>query len=347
MSIGIVGTGSYLPEAVIGNDEIAGPAGVTPQWITDKTGIRERRRAAQGEATSDLAAEAGRRALAQAGIRAEQLSFIIVATSTPDHPQPATAGIVQHLLGARNAAAFDLNSVCSGFTFALGVAEGLLDRRDHHRVPHGLVIGADIYSRILDYTDRRTCALFGDGAGAVVLGPVAPGLGFVDTELTTRGDAHGLIGVAAGGSRSPASAQTLAEGGHYFRMDGRGVRQFVHAELPEAVAALLRRCGTPPETVRHVVPHQANGAMLADLWPSLGLPRAELHLTVERYGNTGAASVPVTLDHAHRAGRLRTGDTVLLTAFGGGMSVGTTLLRWAAAPVPGPQAVPQLTGALA
>lgn len=324
--IGILSTGSYLPDQVVENDDLARTTGVTDEWIVRKTGIRTRRRAAPGQATSDLAAEAGRRALEQAGLRATDLAYVVVATSTPDHPQPATAGIVQKLLGARNAACFDLNAVCSGFVYALAVAEGLL--RTNGRDSYGLVIGADIYSRILDYSDRRTAVLFGDGAGAVVLGPTAKGHGILSTRLLTRGDQHPLIEVPAGGSRLPASAATLGDGAHYFTMDGRGVRDFVHAELPAAVSGLLTEAGVAGDSVRHFVPHQANGVMLADVWPELGLGSAELHLTVDRYANTGAASVAVTLDEAHRLGRFAAGDRVMLAAFGGGMSVGAMLADW-------------------
>ncbi|MEZ0095352.1 3-oxoacyl-ACP synthase III family protein [Streptacidiphilus sp. EB129] len=330
-SIGIIGVGSYLPETVISNTEIGREAGVTDEWIVRKTGIRERRRAAPHEATSDLAAEAARRALDRSGLSAEQLSYVVVATSTPDHPQPATAAIVQDLIGARQAATFDINSVCSGFVHALKVVERLLHGESGDVPRYGLVIGADIYSRILDYSDRRTAILFGDGAGATVLGPVAPGLGLLETSLVTRGDAHHLIRVDAGGSRRPASQATLEEGGHYFRMDGRGVREFVQSTLPGEIGALLRRAGTPAAAVRHFVPHQANGVMLAELWPELGLHRAALHLTLEHYANTGAASVPITLDEMDRAGSASHGDLVLLTAFGGGMSVGTILLKWSMA----------------
>ncbi|MEU5691856.1 ketoacyl-ACP synthase III [Actinosynnema sp. NPDC020468] len=323
--IGVVGTGSHLPPTAVGNHEIGAAAGVTDEWITRKTGIRSRRRAAPHEATSDLAAQAARAALAQAGIEPDRLSYVVVATSTPDHPQPATAGIVQHLIGATNAAAFDVNSVCSGFVFALTVASGLLrDRPDRH----ALVIGADIYSRILDYSDRRTAILFGDGAGAVVLGPVPEGQGLLDTRLTTRGDQHELIGVPAGGSRLPTSAATLAEGSHHFRMDGRGVRRFVEDSLAREVDALLHSASVRPEDIRHFVPHQANGVLLGEVWPTLGLPNATCHLTVEHHGNTGAASIPITLDLANREGLLAEHDLVLLCGFGGGMSVGSSLLSW-------------------
>ncbi|MEV0524324.1 beta-ketoacyl-ACP synthase 3 [Streptomyces sp. NPDC050439] len=331
-SIGIVGVGSYLPETVITNEEIGRGAGVSDEWIVRKTGIRERRRAAAHEATSDLAAAAAQRALARAGLTADQVAYVVVATSTPDHPQPATAALVQNLIGATRAAAFDVNSVCSGYVYALKAVERMLAGAPADEPRHGLVIGADIYSRILDYADRRTAVLFGDGAGATVLGPVAPGLGLRKISLTSRGDAHRLIGVAAGGSRHPASPATVTEGGHYFRMDGRGVRDFIQRTLPDEIGGLLRRAGVPAGAVRHFVPHQANGIMLADLWPGLGMDRAALHLTLERYANTGAASVPITLAEMDRAGAAAPGDTVVLAAFGGGMSLGTALLTWTMSP---------------
>ncbi|WNI18781.1 3-oxoacyl-ACP synthase III family protein [Actinacidiphila sp. ITFR-21] len=327
-SIGILSTGSYLPERVVRNAEIAEQAGVDPAWIERKTGIRERRRAAPEQATSDLAAVAADRALLAAGLRAGDIDLIVVATSTPDHPQPATASIVQHLTGAERAAAVDVNAVCSGFVYALAMAEGLLRSRGGDG--HALVIGADIYSRILDHRDRRTAVLFGDGAGAVVVGPVAGADGFIGTRLRGHGDGHRLISVPAGGSRKPPSEQTVRDGEHYFTMDGRGVRDFVTGEVPEAVAQLLRDCGLGTDEVDHLVPHQANGVLLRELWPALKLPRAALHLTVEHCANTGSASVPVTLDAAHRAGDLRKGDTVLLAGFGGGMNTGLALCRWTA-----------------
>ncbi|KOX12621.1 3-oxoacyl-ACP synthase III family protein [Nocardiopsis sp. NRRL B-16309] len=334
MTIAILSTGSYLPTDVVGNAPLAHAAGVTDEWIRRKTGIRERRRAAPDQATSDLAAEAGRRALAQAGVPADRLAYVIVATSTPDHPQPATASITQDLLGARSAAAFDVNAVCSGFVYALSVAEHLLR-------PHGdayaLVIGADIYSRILDYGDRRTAVLFGDGAGAVLLGPAHDRAGVIGTELLTDGDHHHLIRVPAGGSRLPASPETLERGEHFFQMEGRGVREYVTRRLPGTIHRMLDGLGVDRDDVRHFVPHQANGAMLTDIWPSLGLDHAHLHLTVETQGNTGAGSIPVALDTVHRSGLLQRDDLVLLAGFGGGMSVGLALVRWSpVAEVPSP-----------
>ncbi|MEC3920376.1 3-oxoacyl-ACP synthase III family protein [Nocardia sp. CDC160] len=322
-AIGVLGTGSYLPDRVVDNAEIAANTGVTKDWILTKTGIRTRRYAAPGQATSDLAAAAGRAALADAGIRPGQLDYIVVATSTPDHPQPATAALVQQLLGADGAAAFDVNAVCTGFLFALRAAAGMLDSDRY-----GLVIGADIYSGIIDPTDRRTAVLFGDGAGAVVLGPVEPPAGLLGTVLRTHGDLHATIRVPAGGSRIPARGLDPDDKAHYFAMEGRAVRDFVTDQLPLSIKEVLRATGLPETVVRHFIPHQANGAMLRDLAPALDLPNARHHLVVEHVANTGAASVPIALDTAQRAGALAPGDHILLSAFGGGMSIGSTVLRW-------------------
>jgi 3-oxoacyl-(acyl-carrier-protein) synthase III len=342
-AIGILGTGSYLPARVVTNAEIAGRAGVDAEWIERKTGIVERRRAAPDEATSDLAAVAAGRALTAAGVSAGHVDYIVLATSTPDHPQPATASIVQSLLGASSAAAVDVNAVCSGFVYAMAMAEGLIMTGGGSR--RALVIGADIYSRILDYDDRRTAILFGDGAGAVVLGPVADGSGLMTTSLRSYGEDQHLIGVPAGGSRLPASADTVRNRDHFFQMDGRGVRGFVSAHVPGAVSAMVQRL-TPRDRPRHLVLHQANGVMLRDLYRTLDLPDAELHLTVDRYGNTGAASIPITLDAASGAGRLAEGEVVLFAGFGGGMNLGLSLCRWTTAAVSRPEHLPQARAAL-
>ncbi len=327
--IGIIGTGSYLPEQRVSNVEVALAADVTPEWIQERTGIVERRRAAPEQATSDLAAAAARHAIESAGLDPAQIDVVVVATSTPDHPQPATANLVQQLVGADRAAAVDVNAVCSGFVYALAMAHGLLSAR--YRDGYAVVIGADIYSRILDHSDRKTSILFGDGAGAVVLGPVGPGLGIRATHLSGHGDESQLIRVEAGGSRLPSSSSTVEQGRHFFRMDGRGVRRFVRDHLPSAVADLLAECEVSPSAVDHLVPHQANGQMLQEIYPLLGLPAAELHLTVDTCANTGAGSIPITLDAANRAGRLRPGDLVMLAGFGGGMNLGVSLCVWSEA----------------
>ncbi len=324
-AVAVLGTGSYLPAHVVTNDEVGEPAGVDDAWIHAKTGIRTRRRAKPDEATSDLAVIAGRAALEQAGISAADLALIVVATSTPDSPQPPTACVVADELGTRpGTAAFDVNAVCSGFVFALAAAERMLRGSD---AEYALVIGADTYSRILDPADRRTTILFGDGAGAVVLGPSRGGE-LVAGRLASFGADRELIEVPAGGSRMPASAETVERGLHYFTMQGRGVRDFVAEHVPGAVREFLADVGTTPGELARFVPHQANGRMLESLSAELGIPAERTCTTYEEYGNTGAASVPITLDQAARGGELNPGDLVLLAGFGGGMAMGLALLRW-------------------
>ncbi|GGQ59261.1 3-oxoacyl-ACP synthase III family protein [Couchioplanes azureus] len=326
---GILGTGSYVPEHEVTNEALVQRVpGASAEWITRKTLIEARRFAAPEEATSDLAIRAGAAALEHAGIAADRIDYLIVSTSTGDSPQPPTASLVQHALGAHRAAAFDINVVCAGFVFGLALAESLVAVRPGAVV---LVVAADVYSRILDFDDRRTAILFGDGAGAAVVGAVPQPYGLVDVELVTRGDAHELIHVKAGGSRLPASAETLAEGGHFFRMNGRGVRDFVMAGVPPVLHDLLKRAGVTAEEVDHFVPHQANGVMLQELVEAAGLTRSRTHLVLDRFGNTGSASAAIALDTAARSGALGDGDLVLIAGFGGGMSVGAALLRWYAA----------------
>lgn len=320
-TVGILGCGKYLPEQVVPNDVVAIESGVEASWIERKTGIMTRRRAEPGQAASDLAEPAATEALRNAGLTAEDLSLIVVATSTPDSPQPPTACVLQNKLGAWGAAAFDLNAVCSGFVFALETARRMIADGGY-----ALVVGVDIYSRILDHTDHRTAVLFGDGAGAVVLGPSSRGRGIIETRLASFGAHTDLIKVPGGGSRILPTKESLAAGNHFFAMDGRGVRDFVEREVPPAVSDFLASVRVEPSAIAHLIPHQANGQMLQDLVPQLGLTSARTHYTVERYGNTGAASVAVTLAEAHT--EINAGDLVLLAAFGGGMAIGLTLLRW-------------------
>lgn len=325
-SVGILGTGSAVPALAVSNEDLARRVpGAEPDWVVRKTAIRSRRFAAPDEATSDLAARAAARALADAGLGVDRVDYLIVSTSTPDHPQPPTACLVQDRLGAYGAACWDVNAVCAGFVHGLVTARALVADRPG---AHALVVGADVYSRILDFDDRRTAVLFGDGAGAAVIGAVPAGRGVVAHELASRGDASELIRVEAGGSRFPASPETLAQGAHFFRMVGRGVSEIVLAEVPPFVDKLLARAGVAAEDVRHVVPHQPNGVLLGELVRACGLTSATTHRTVEDYANVGSASVPLTLDHANRAGLLREGDLVLLLGFGGGMSFGACLVRW-------------------
>ncbi|MFF0206044.1 3-oxoacyl-ACP synthase III family protein [Streptomyces sp. NPDC005017] len=322
--IRIIGTGAYVPDRIVSNDEVGAPAGVDGEWIARKTAILERRWAAPGQATSDLATAAGLAALKSAGITPEQLSVIAVATSTPDRPQPPTAAYVQRNLGAAGTAAFDVNAVCSGTVFALSAVGSTLLRRGGY----ALVIGADVYSRILDPADRRTVVLFGDGAGAMVLAPTTEGPKVRHVALHTFGDLSGLIEVPGGGSRQPLDAAGLDAGLQYFAMDGREVRRFVVEQLPQLVKGFLHEAGVEPGDISHFVPHQANGVMLDAVVEDLGLYRSTMHKTLTRYGNTGAASIPITLDAAVRRGAFKKGELILMAGFGGGMAASFALVEW-------------------
>lgn len=319
--VGIYGTGPYVPERRVSNDEVGAPAGVDDAWIRRKTGIVSRRWADPSVATSDLAAHAAERALRDVGVAASEISLLVVAASTPDHSQPPTAAIVQDLIGAENAAAYDLNAVCSGFEFALNTVAEMTALRGGY----SLVIGADLYSRILNPTDRRTVILFGDGAGAVVLGP-SPDQRMptvVAGKLCTYGHLSGVIRVPMGGSRLPFGADQNEEL-RYFQMDGRDVRDFVTSMLPKVIRAFLAEIGVVPADVRHFIPHQANGVMLGELVDAMAFPHLVQHLVVEELANTGSASIPPALDKVMRESLVATGELGLMAGFGGGMSVGLT-----------------------
>ncbi|WP_329055034.1 ketoacyl-ACP synthase III [Amycolatopsis sp. NBC_01488] len=333
MNTAILGTGSYLPDEILTSAELGSRLGLGQQWIFDKTRIAERRVAAPDQATSDLATLAAERALAAAGLTANDLDLIIVATSTPDQPIPATAVAVQANLGAVRAAAFDIDSVCSGFVYALVTAHALLDLDPSPGT--ALVIGADTYSRVLDYTDRRTCVLFGDGAGAVVLGKRANGRGLLSSTLGSDGTTADYVTIPGGGSRRPVSKETLTAGEHFFAMRGRQVRDLAARVLPDLVVDVAKAAELEVSEIDLIVPHQANGVMLEDLADTLDLRPDQMHLTVGRYGNTGAASVPITLDDAVRGGRLFDDDVLMMVAFGGGMSWGGAAWRWTRPRKPG------------
>ncbi|WP_316524183.1 3-oxoacyl-ACP synthase III family protein [Kitasatospora brasiliensis] len=323
--IGILGTGSYLPGREVGNTEIAARFGVDEDWIERKTLIRTRRFAEDHEAVSDLAVPAARAALERAGIPAERISYLIVSTGTGDFPAPPTSYLVQNALGAFGASCFDLNATCAGFVYALAVARSLVATTPG---AYALVVASEIYSRFTDPKDRATAVLLADGAGAAVVGPT-DGPGILDVELRSYGDKNELIVIPAGGSRNPASAETVGRRDHAVRMQGRAVTEFVLDNVPGVLDKFLSRNGLEPGDVDHFVPHQANGAMVGRLAEVAGLTRATTHLTAPMYGNSGSASVPVTLDHAARSGRLKDGHLVLLTAFGSGMTLGACLLTWA------------------
>lgn len=324
-AVGILGTGAYLPSQVITNEELAGPAGVTEEWIVGKTGIHTRRRAKPDEATSDLAGYAARAALEDAGLRASDISLVIAATSTPDMLGPAVACQVADQLGCPiTTAAFDVHAACSGFLTAMTTAEKFLLATGGH----ALVIGADTYTRFLNPADRRTVVLWGDGAGAVVLGAAAQGHELLASKLLSDGADFDVATIPAGGSRLPTSLETLEAGQHFVSMDGRRVSAIVTERVPVLVAEFLKESGFAPEDITHLVTHQANANLVRNLKGMLGVANARVHATAPKYGNTGSASVPVTLDEAARDGAIQAGETVLMVAFGAGFTFAFNLVRW-------------------
>lgn len=326
MNTTIVGTGSYLPEKVLTSAELGDRLGVGEEWIISKTGIEERRVAAMDEITSDLAAKAAEKALRHANISAEDVDVIVVATATKDQPIPATASVVQAKIGASRSAAFDIDAACTGFLYALVVANSMLLANPNSHA--AVVIGSEIYSRFIDYEDRRTCVLLGDGAGAVVLAKASDGSGLLSSKLVSEGSQADLVEICAGGSRRPASHESVDTKGHFLTMRGREVRRLAAKVIPELIGDLLVAAQLDISDIRLIVPHQANGVMLAEWAQAMNLTPGQLHTTFRRFGNTGAASVPITLDDGVRSGHIQPNDPVLLVAFGGGMTWGGVTLRW-------------------
>ncbi|WP_116215253.1 3-oxoacyl-ACP synthase III family protein [Streptomyces olivoreticuli] len=324
--IGILGTGAFLPPTVRTNAEVGARTGISPEWILERTGVRRRHIAGPGQATSDLAAEAVREALECAGIAAEQLDLLVLATSTPDELGPSTACRVQASLGARNAVAFDVSAACSGWLFATRVARDWLLGDPGAR--YAAVVGCEVYSPFVDAADRPTAVLFADGAAATVMGPVPVGEGFGAIALGSDGRRAGDVLIPAGGSRRPASDATLADGGHHIVMDGHAVRDFIVDIVPRAVATALEQADLTLGEVDVVVMHQPNPVLLRGVGESLGIDPDRLVVIGDRVGNIGAGSLPFGLAHAAAEGRIKTGDRVLLVGFGAGLTWGSTVLTW-------------------
>jgi 3-oxoacyl-[acyl-carrier-protein] synthase-3 len=315
----MIGVGAYAPERVVTNDELALRVDTSDEWIASRTGIHERRIAADEDSAATLGYEAARRALAMAGLDASDLGLIVVATASPDFYFPATATLIGERLGAAGTAGYDLSAACTGFVFALAqaygqVAAGLTDT--------ALVIGAEVYSRLLDWDDRSTCVLFGDGAGAVVLQSNGSDSGLLGFELGSNGEGGALLTVAAAGhSRSPGA-------GPYLTMDGPQVYKFATTVSVESAARVLDAIGLTVDDVDLFVPHQANQRIIEHAARRLGIPAEKVISNVDRYGNTSAASIPICLDEAYRSGRIRSGDIVLMVGFGGGLSWGSCVMEW-------------------
>jgi len=325
----VLGTGSYLPERIVSNREVAGPLGIAPEAIARLTGIRERRWAAESQASSDLAIEASRQALQAAGCGAGDVDAIIVSTTSPDSAFPSTACFVQRGLGCRGVAAFDVSASCSGFLYGLSMANAMIVSGQAESC---LVAAAEVKSRFLDPADAATAVLFGDGAGAVVVrgepdrGP--NGRGVLGIRLHSDGSKHELIRVPAGGSRVPASAETVARREHVLRMQGAPLFRIAVRRVEQAVQDIVKEFGVQVNELSQVVLHQANGRILSNVADRLGIPADRLTSVIDRYGNTSSASLPIALDAAVRAGRVRPDDLVLLGSFGGGLTWATGLVRW-------------------
>ena len=321
----IIGTGSALPQRVLTNHDLERMVETSDDWITTRTGIKERRIAAQDEFTSFFATEAARRALEMAGVEPADLDLIICGTVTPDFPFPSTACIVQHNLGANKAAAFDISAACSGFLYGLSLAEKFIRTK---AAIHVLVIGAEVLSRVVDWTDRNTCCLFGDGAGAVIVSAHEGSAGILSTHIYSNGNHWDLLHQPGAGSRNPASQQLLDGGAMFIRMQGNEVFKLAVRAMEEAAHAALTANGFTVADLDMFIPHQANRRIIDAIGKRLGVSGEKLYVNVERYGNTSSASIPIALDEANRLGLLKRDALLLLDAFGGGLTWASVLMRW-------------------
>jgi 3-oxoacyl-[acyl-carrier-protein] synthase III len=324
-SCSIAGVGSYVPTRVLTNAELEKAVSTSDEWITSRTGIKERRIAAKDEFTSDLATQAGLRAMAMAGVTAEQLDLIVVATITPDMPFPSTSALVQSNLGARRAAAFDIQAACSGFIYGLEVAQQFIMSRTYDTV---LVIGAEKLSSIVDWQDRNTCVLFGDGAGAAVLRNRPNSHGLLTAVMGTDGTKADLLFMAGGGSRCPATAESVAARQHYLRMEGKETFKSAVQAMQTAAEEALRRCDIDITQIKCIVPHQANLRIIQAVGERLGAKPEQMFINLHKYGNTSAASVAIALDEAIQSGRVQKGDLLLLVVFGAGLTWGAAVIEW-------------------
>ena len=322
---GILGTGTALPEKIITNHDLEKLVETSDQWIMERTGIRERRQAAPHETTSMLSVQAARKALDMAGIKPEQLDLIICSTISPDMPLPSTGAFIQRDLGARGCCAFDLAAACSGFLFGVTVADTFIKTGKARYV---LVVGAELLSRYLDYTDRATCVIFGDGVAASVLGPVEPPSGILAEEMHTEGAFAEHLFIPAGGTAKPASCATVEAREHYIKMRGNELFKVAVRSMEEVSRRVLEEAGIRPEELSLFIPHQANQRITDAVQERLGVDPKKVYSNIGRVGNTSSASIPICLDECVRAGRIKKGDLILMTAFGAGATWGAILMRW-------------------
>jgi 3-oxoacyl-[acyl-carrier-protein] synthase-3 len=326
----ITGTGMYVPDRVLSNADFERMVDTSDEWIRERTGIRERRIAAPEQASSDLAAAAALRALEMAKVAPDELDQIVLATTSPDRYLPSCACTVQRMIGASRAAAWDMFAACTGFVFGLNTGRSLIASRSADTV---LVIGVETLSRIVDYTDRNTCVLFGDAAGAAVLQPCEPGEGVLSVVMQSDGELGEVLVIPAGGSRNPASEASVRNREHFIQMQGKKLFPFAVRSMEDSLRRALDAAGLTPDQLDRVFVHQANFRILDAVRERLGLPPDRVPVNIDRYGNTSSASIPVLLDEEVRAGRVKKGDIVGFSAFGGGATWGSAVMRWTMARV--------------
>lgn len=324
MAAAIKGTGRYLPEKILTNADLEKIVETNHEWIVSRTGIEERHVAAPTQATSDLCTEAGRNALEAAGISAKELDLIVVATATPDMLFPSTACLVQKKLGANKIGAFDISAACCGFLYGLSLTKQFITSGEYR---HILLIGAETLSKIVDWKDRNTCVLFGDGAGAVVLGPGDAQHGILANHLWADGALAPLLDMPGGGSRHPTTHETVDQGLHFLKMEGSEVFKHAVRVMVEGLEVVMKKSGVRPEEVTLFIPHQANLRIIQAIADRLDFPEEKVFVNIQRYGNTSAASIGIGLDEAVRYGRVKPGDVVLMSAFGAGMTMASAVVR--------------------
>ena len=321
----IISTGSYLPEKVLSNSEMEKMVDTSDEWITERTGIKERRIADRTQAASDLAYEASRIALERAGLGPEDIDLIIVATITGDMPFPSTACFLQDKLGATNAAGFDINAACSGFLYSLYIADSFIKSGKHRRI---LVAGTEVLSKITDWDDRTTCVIFGDGAGAVIVEPSDDDSGLLSININSDGKMWDLIHVPGGGSRNPVSQSSIEQRMHYIKMKGNETFKVAVRTLEDIALKTLEENNIDPSSLSLLIPHQANLRIIQATAERLKVPMDKVIINLDKYGNTSAASIPIALDEALQSGRIKEGDYILLEAFGGGLTWASALIKW-------------------
>lgn len=324
-NVAVIGTGAYAPERVLTNRELETMVDTSDEWIVSRTGMRERRIAAEDEFTSDLGAKAAMRAIESAGIKPKEIDLIIAPTITPDRPWPNTACLIQTKIGAKHAACIGLEAACSGFIYAMETARNYLATG---AATTALVVGAEKMSSIIDWSDRNTCVLFGDGAGAIVMRAGGEETGMICSSMGSDGSLSDLLMVPAGGSRLPTSEGTVQDRLHYLKMSGREVYKYAVSKMVHSVKDVLHKCGMEPKDIDWYIPHQANMRIIQGVGKRLGVPTEKFVVNVEKYGNTSGASIGLALDEAVRDGRIKRGDKVLCVAFGGGFTWGATLMVW-------------------